>query len=134
LPILRFPENILRFSNFTPDLIENYDPKASYDFIDNDPDPTPRYITQNNQIDFQNPSSYHDLGNPTKLTENLINYFDEENGHGTKCAGEIAAQRDNNICIPGVAYNDAVFNMVKNFVHNFIPYKRASYHFQARNT
>jgi len=84
-----------------PDLVKNYDPKASYDFIDNDPDPTPRYIPENYHIDFQDENSYYNDKNPTRLTENLINFVDEENPHGTKCAGEVAAQRDNNVCIPG---------------------------------
>ncbi|XP_011852859.1 PREDICTED: proprotein convertase subtilisin/kexin type 4, partial [Mandrillus leucophaeus] len=44
-----------------PDLWANYDPLASYDFNDYDPDPQPRYT----------PS--------------------DENRHGTRCAGEVAA-------------------------------------------
>ncbi|KAL5482092.1 hypothetical protein EMCRGX_G022375 [Ephydatia muelleri] len=44
-----------------PDLQANYDPMASYDFNDHDPDPQPRY-------DFSN-----------------------ENKHGTRCAGEVAS-------------------------------------------
>ncbi|XP_058679889.1 neuroendocrine convertase 1-like [Ammospiza caudacuta] len=53
----------------------NYDPKASYDFNDNDHDPFPRY-------------------DPTN-----------ENKHGTRCAGEIAMQANNRKCRVGVAYN-----------------------------
>ena len=40
--------------------------------------------------------------------------FDEEVGiavsfsHGTRCAGEIAAARDNNICGVGVAYDSMI--------------------------
>ncbi|XP_071968227.1 proprotein convertase subtilisin/kexin type 4 isoform X2 [Engystomops pustulosus] len=58
-----------------PDLEENFDPMASYDFNDDDPDPQPRY----------NPS--------------------DENRHGTRCAGEVAAVANNNICGVGIAYN-----------------------------
>ncbi|XP_078054888.1 proprotein convertase subtilisin/kexin type 4-like [Mustelus asterias] len=57
-----------------PDLAENYDPKASFDINDNDPDPQPRYN------------------------------FNDENRHGTRCAGEVAAVA-NNLCGIGVAYN-----------------------------
>uniref|UniRef100_A0A8C3ERI1 Neuroendocrine convertase 1 n=1 Tax=Corvus moneduloides TaxID=1196302 RepID=A0A8C3ERI1_CORMO len=54
------------------------DPKASYDFNDNDHDPFPRY-------------------DPTN-----------ENKHGTRCAGEIAMQANNRKCGVGVAYNSRV--------------------------
>lgn len=60
------------------DIFRNYDPEASFDFNDNDPDPFPRY-------------------DPTN-----------ENKHGTRCAGEIAMQADNNKCGVGVAYNSKV--------------------------
>ncbi|KAK2827642.1 hypothetical protein Q7C36_018568 [Tachysurus vachellii] len=60
------------------DIYPNYDPDASYDFNDNDPDPFPRYDSTN------------------------------ENKHGTRCAGEIAMQADNNKCGVGVAYNSKV--------------------------
>lgn len=60
------------------DIYSNYDPAASYDFNDNDPDPFPRYDSTN------------------------------ENKHGTRCAGEIAMQADNNKCGVGVAYNAKV--------------------------
>lgn len=60
------------------DIYANYDPAASYDFNDNDPDPFPRYDSTN------------------------------ENKHGTRCAGEIAMQADNNKCGVGVAYNAKV--------------------------
>ncbi|XP_059398536.1 neuroendocrine convertase 1-like [Carassius carassius] len=60
------------------DIYPNYDPAASYDFNDNDPDPFPRYDSTN------------------------------ENKHGTRCAGEIAMQADNNKCGVGVAYNSKV--------------------------
>ncbi|XP_073507267.1 proprotein convertase subtilisin/kexin type 4-like [Phyllobates terribilis] len=58
-----------------PDLEENFDLLASYDFNDDDPDPQPRY----------NPS--------------------DENRHGTRCAGEVAAVAHNDICGVGIAYN-----------------------------
>lgn len=57
------------------DLKKNYDPAASWDVNDNDPDPMPRY-------------------DPTN-----------ENKHGTRCAGEVAAQANNTICGVGVAFN-----------------------------
>uniref|UniRef100_A0A672S4C0 Neuroendocrine convertase 1 n=1 Tax=Sinocyclocheilus grahami TaxID=75366 RepID=A0A672S4C0_SINGR len=60
------------------DIYPNYDPAASYDFNDNDPDPFPRYDSTN------------------------------ENKHGTRCAGEIAMQADNKKCGVGVAYNSKV--------------------------
>ncbi|KAM9329544.1 proprotein convertase subtilisin/kexin type 4 [Gastrophryne carolinensis] len=58
-----------------PDLHANFDPMASYDFNDDDPDPQPRY----------NPS--------------------DENRHGTRCAGEVAAVAKNDVCGVGIAYN-----------------------------
>lgn len=61
-----------------PDLMENYDASASYDFNSNDADPMPRYNPQN------------------------------ENRHGTRCAGEVAAIKDNNICVPGIAYKSNI--------------------------
>ncbi|KAJ8380739.1 hypothetical protein SKAU_G00015170 [Synaphobranchus kaupii] len=60
------------------DIYPNYDPAASYDFNDNDPDPFPRYDSTS------------------------------ENKHGTRCAGEIAMQANNNKCGVGVAYNAKV--------------------------
>uniref|UniRef100_A0A7N4V0S6 Proprotein convertase subtilisin/kexin type 4 n=1 Tax=Sarcophilus harrisii TaxID=9305 RepID=A0A7N4V0S6_SARHA len=47
---------------------------ASYDFNDNDPDPQPRYTPM------------------------------DENRHGTRCAGEVAAVANNRVCGAGVAY------------------------------
>ncbi|XP_068090114.1 proprotein convertase subtilisin/kexin type 4 isoform X2 [Hyperolius riggenbachi] len=58
-----------------PDLQANFDPIASYDFNNDDPDPQPRY----------SPS--------------------DENRHGTRCAGEVAAVANNDICGAGIAYN-----------------------------
>ncbi|XP_055335787.1 neuroendocrine convertase 1-like [Paramacrobiotus metropolitanus] len=57
------------------DLISNYDPDASTDINGNDRDPSPRY---------DNPEDTH---------------------HGTRCAGEVAMQANNNICGVGIAYN-----------------------------
>lgn len=53
-------------------------PEASYDFSSNDPYPYPRYTD------------------------------DWFNSHGTRCAGEVVAKRDNNVCGVGVAYNSRV--------------------------
>lgn len=61
-----------------PDIIQNYDPKASFDFNNNDADPMPRYDKSN------------------------------ENKHGTRCAGEVAATGNNSICSIGIAYNAGV--------------------------
>ncbi|CAF1543589.1 unnamed protein product [Adineta ricciae] len=61
-----------------PDLMHNYNAAASYDFSSNDRYPYPRYTD------------------------------DWFNSHGTRCAGEIAAARDNNICGVGVAYDSMV--------------------------
>ncbi|MFT7819093.1 furin-1-like [Arapaima gigas] len=58
-----------------PDLEKNYDPEASYDVNDGDPDPQPRYTQIN------------------------------DNRHGTRCAGEVAAVANNDICGVGVAFN-----------------------------
>lgn len=57
------------------ELIDNFDFKASYDLNDNDHDPMPRYDRTN------------------------------ENKHGTRCAGEIAAKANNSYCGVGVAFN-----------------------------
>lgn len=59
-----------------PDLIKNYDKKASYDINGGDDNPTPQ-----------------DNG---------------ENKHGTRCAGEIAAEAGNEFCGVGVAYNASI--------------------------
>lgn len=61
-----------------PDLMNNFNIEASYDFSSNDPFPYPRYTD------------------------------DWFNSHGTRCAGEIAAARDNNICGVGVAYDSKI--------------------------
>ena len=61
-----------------PDIINNYNARASYDFSSNDPFPYPRYTD------------------------------DWFNSHGTRCAGEVSAAKDNNVCGVGVAYNSLV--------------------------
>ncbi|XP_077377227.1 proprotein convertase subtilisin/kexin type 5b isoform X4 [Festucalex cinctus] len=58
-----------------PDLAQNYDHQASFDVNGNDLDPMPRYDATN------------------------------ENKHGTRCAGEVAASANNSHCIVGIAYN-----------------------------
>ncbi|XP_029109342.1 proprotein convertase subtilisin/kexin type 6-like isoform X2 [Scleropages formosus] len=57
------------------DLAQNYDPLASFDINGNDHDPTPRY-------------------DPTN-----------ENKHGTRCAGEVAAVGNNSHCTVGIAHH-----------------------------
>ncbi|TSN48491.1 Neuroendocrine convertase 2 [Bagarius yarrelli] len=61
-----------------PDIAFNYNAEASYDFSSNDPYPYPRYTD------------------------------DWFNSHGTRCAGEVSAVANNNICGVGVAYNSKV--------------------------
>ncbi|XP_063243301.1 furin-like protease 1 [Bacillus rossius redtenbacheri] len=61
-----------------PDLIQNYDPQASYDVNGNDGDPMPRYDLQ------------------------------DSNRHGTRCAGEVAATANNSLCVVGVAFGAGV--------------------------
>ncbi|XP_067943629.1 proprotein convertase subtilisin/kexin type 6-like [Watersipora subatra] len=61
-----------------PDLQQNYAASASTDINGQDSDPTPRY-------------------DPTN-----------ENRHGTRCAGEVAASANNTFCSVGVAYNAGI--------------------------
>ncbi|KAL0612445.1 Furin [Plecturocebus cupreus] len=61
-----------------PDFAGNYDPGASFDVNDQDPDPQPRYTQMNG------------------------------NRHGTWCAGEVAAVANNGVCGIGVAYNTRI--------------------------
>lgn len=61
-----------------PDLINNYDPNASFDVNDGDRDPTPRYDRINT------------------------------NQHGTRCAGEVAMEAGNNVCGVGIAFNASI--------------------------
>lgn len=60
------------------DIVANYDPEASWDTNNNDPDPFPRY-----------------------------DEFDS-NSHGTRCVGEIAMKANNDKCGVGVAYDAKV--------------------------
>ncbi|XP_046328704.2 proprotein convertase subtilisin/kexin type 5-like [Haliotis rufescens] len=60
------------------DLIDNYDPYASYDVNGHDNDPMPRY-------------------DPTN-----------ENRHGTRCAGEVSAAANNSKCGVGIAYRSRI--------------------------
>jgi subtilisin family serine protease len=60
------------------DLIKNYEPLASIDLNGQDNDPMPRYETSN------------------------------ENKHGTRCAGEVAGEANNNFCGAGVAFNSRI--------------------------
>ena len=39
------------------------------------------------------------------LTEDMVGYIPEDNMHGTRCAGQVAATADNGVCVPGIAYN-----------------------------
>lgn len=61
-----------------PDIVNNYDPDASYDVNDHKKDPMPRY-------------DYSDF-----------------NKHGTRCAGEVAAEGNNSICSVGIAYKSSI--------------------------
>ncbi|KZS04479.1 Amontillado [Daphnia magna] len=61
-----------------PDIRRNYDPLASYDVNNHDEDPMPRY--------------------------DLI----DSNRHGTRCAGEVAAEGNNSICAVGVAFGAGI--------------------------
>lgn len=61
-----------------PDIEQNYDPEASTDINGNDKDPMPRYEHTN------------------------------ENKHGTRCAGEVAAVANNSVCSVGVAFNAGI--------------------------
>ncbi|VDK61594.1 unnamed protein product [Onchocerca ochengi] len=65
-----------------PDIAPNYDAKASYDVNDHDEDPTPRYDST------------------------------DENRHGTRCAGEVAAIFNNSLCIVGIAYNARIGGII----------------------
>ncbi|CAL7950535.1 unnamed protein product [Xylocopa violacea] len=60
------------------DLANNYDPDISYDVNENDDDPLPRYEVRG------------------------------MNGHGTRCAGEIAMEANNRKCGVGVAFEASV--------------------------
>lgn len=61
-----------------PDIKPNYNPMASFDVNNNDADPTPRYGGDN------------------------------DNRHGTRCAGEVAAVFNNSLCAVGVAHGATI--------------------------
>ncbi|XP_045139506.1 proprotein convertase subtilisin/kexin type 7 [Echinops telfairi] len=60
------------------DIAPNYSPEGSYDLNSNDPDPMPHPDVEN------------------------------DNHHGTRCAGEIAAVPNNSFCAVGVAYGSRI--------------------------
>ncbi|CAF0717828.1 unnamed protein product [Brachionus calyciflorus] len=74
--ILSIIDDGLEKDNF--EIIDNYDPRASFDLNDFDDDPQPRYDPNN------------------------------ENKHGTRCAGEIVAKLNNSFCGVGVAFNSKI--------------------------
>ena len=92
-----------------PDLKVNYDKEASWDVNSNDDDPTPHYNSRNDRIfkDITAKSFNTKRTNPP-ITESLIGYTKEINRHGTRCAGQIGATANNNVCVPGIAYNAKV--------------------------
>ncbi|KAJ0067867.1 hypothetical protein NL108_011448, partial [Boleophthalmus pectinirostris] len=83
-----------------PDLSQNYDAQASYDVNGNDGDPMPRYDATN------------------------------ENKHGTRCAGEVAAAANNSHCIVGIAYNARIggVRMLDGDVTDMVEAKSLSLH------
>uniref|UniRef100_A0A8C1W9D5 Proprotein convertase subtilisin/kexin type 5b n=1 Tax=Cyprinus carpio TaxID=7962 RepID=A0A8C1W9D5_CYPCA len=83
-----------------PDLIQNYDNEASYDVNGNDMDPMPRYDASN------------------------------ENKHGTRCAGEVAASANNSHCTVGIAYNAKIggVRMLDGDVTDMVEAKSLSLH------
>ena len=83
---------------------QNYDPKASRDVNGNSDDPFPHYNGRNKLIDFNDKKSYF-YNKMDSITESLKDYQKEINRHGTRCSGQVAATRDNGICVPGIAYN-----------------------------
>ena len=92
-----------------PDLKANYDKEASWDVNSNDDDPTPHYNTRNNRI-FKDitATSFNTKQTNPPITESLIGYTKEINRHGTRCAGQVGATANNNVCVPGIAYNAKV--------------------------
>ena len=62
------------------------DPRASWDFVNNDGDPTPD------------------------------NYFgDEPDSHGTECAGQVGMVKDNGKCGVGIAHNSRIGGLKLNY-------------------
>ncbi|CDQ57944.1 unnamed protein product [Oncorhynchus mykiss] len=72
-----------------PDIAENYDPQASYDMNDNDPNPDTQYT----------------LTRPKR--------------HGTRCAGVVAAVANNGVCGVGVAYQAKIGGKYYPYIHSF---------------
>ena len=91
-----------------PDLQENYDPIASYDVNSDDDDPTPHYNSRNDKLKIHNAESYTNGKADPPMTDFLRGYTKEINRHGTRCAGEVAATANNNVCVPGIAYKAKV--------------------------
>ncbi|KRX90179.1 Furin [Trichinella pseudospiralis] len=85
-----------------PDIEPNYDPKASFDLNERDADPMPRYEPTN------------------------------ENRHGTRCAGEVAAVLNNTLCIVGIAYHAGIggIRMLDGEVNDAIEASSLSYNRQ----
>ncbi|XP_064411557.1 proprotein convertase subtilisin/kexin type 5b [Latimeria chalumnae] len=83
-----------------PDLMQNYDPQASYDVNSNDLDPMPRYDASN------------------------------ENKHGTRCAGEVAGTANNSYCTVGIAFNAKIggVRMLDGDVTDMVEAKSLSLH------
>ncbi|KAJ7398679.1 Neuroendocrine convertase 2 [Pitangus sulphuratus] len=103
-----------------PDLASNYNAKASYDFSSNDPYPYPRYTDDwfnscgccvNSPEYVVNAQDPFLLRYVLNLALNLASFQQEKDwssSHGTRCAGEVSAAANNNICGVGVAYNSKV--------------------------
>ncbi|CAL1266925.1 unnamed protein product [Larinioides sclopetarius] len=85
-----------------PDLIHNYDPRASYDINGKDSDPQPRY-------------------------DGL-----DTNRHGTRCAGEVAASANNSLCSVGIAFEAHVggIRMLDGEVTDAVEARSLSHNFQ----
>ena len=83
----------------------NYDPGASFDINDNDADPSPRYSRHNRRFSLHHAIRRPNSNRMAPLTEDMVGYIPEDNMHGTRCAGQVAATADNGVCVPGIAYN-----------------------------
>lgn len=73
------------------DCLAFQDPLASYDVNNHDEDPMPRY--------------------------DLI----DSNRHGTRCAGEVAAEGNNSICAVGVAFDAGIGGTLLLYRFSFLP-------------
>jgi len=76
---------------------------ASFDVNDHDDDPSPRYdATDSNRL----------------VDANIFKPFSNKTfrllRHGTRCAGEVAAQGNNSICAVGIAFNANIGGIVIN--------------------